>query len=161
MDPTFDLQTRLYDTERQRDLTQLRLEMTQIHQPAPNQAAPKSRHQHKPKPKQVDYTYYPDGGQCVIWHSNPETPTSDTSDQLPQYVHRTPTPFNITPSPRFAHRRWASRPHSRGTGHPRKSVIVCSNREQTQVHTDLKGEGVDDEDDVLKSKPARCQTPEV
>ncbi|KAG2746074.1 hypothetical protein P692DRAFT_20642251, partial [Suillus brevipes Sb2] len=68
----FELQTRLYDTERQRDLTQLCLEMTQqIHQPAPNQATPKSFS--TPKPKQADYTYYPDGGQCVIWHSDPET----------------------------------------------------------------------------------------
>ncbi|KAG1881212.1 hypothetical protein F4604DRAFT_1678807 [Suillus subluteus] len=159
----FNLQTRLYTTERERDLTQLRLEMTQAHQPTPNQAAPKSRHRRKPKPKHADYTYYPDGGQSVIWHSDPETPASDASDHpptSPQYTHPTPPPFNTTPSPRFAYRRWASRPRSRGAGHPRNSVVIRSNREQTQVHTDIKSEE-DDVDDLPMRKSADCQTPEV
>lgn len=159
----FDLQTRLYDTERERDLTQLRLEMTQMHQPPPNKAAPKTRHQRRPKPKLADYTYYPDGGQCVVWHSDPDTLASDASDHSPsshQYTDPTP-PFNSTPSPRFAHRRWASRPRSRGAGPPRNSMIVRSNRQETQVHTELKSEAVDDVDDLPESKSAYCQSPEV
>ncbi|KAG1809106.1 uncharacterized protein BJ212DRAFT_1484604 [Suillus subaureus] len=102
----FDLQMRLFDVECEHDLTQLHLEMMQMHQPPPNKAAPKTCHQHKPKPKQVDYTYYPDGDQNVIWHSDPETPASDASDHppgSPQYTHPTPPPFNSIPSPQFAH----------------------------------------------------------
>ncbi|KAG1874731.1 hypothetical protein DFJ58DRAFT_638700, partial [Suillus subalutaceus] len=79
----FDLQSRLFDAERERDLTQLRLEMIQMHQPPPKKAAHKTHHQRRPKPKQADYTYYPDGGQSVIWHSDPDTPASDASDHPP------------------------------------------------------------------------------
>ncbi|KAG1852889.1 hypothetical protein DFJ58DRAFT_661033 [Suillus subalutaceus] len=112
----FDLQSRLFDAERERDLTQLHLEMIQMHQPPPKKAAHKTHHQCRPEPKQADYTYYPDGGQSVIWHSDPDTPASDASDHppsSPQYTHPTPPPFNSTPSPRLAFRHWASRPRSR------------------------------------------------
>ncbi|KAG1858731.1 hypothetical protein DFJ58DRAFT_726511 [Suillus subalutaceus] len=139
----FDLQTRLYTTEHKCDLTQLRLEMTQANQPTPNQAAPKSCHRRKPKPKT-------------------QTPASDASDHpptSPQYMHPTPPPFNTTPSPRLAYRRWASRPRSRGAGRPCNSVVIHSNREQTQVHTDIKSE--EDDVDLPMRKSANCQTPEV
>ncbi|KAG2364287.1 hypothetical protein BDR07DRAFT_1482712 [Suillus spraguei] len=86
----FDLQTRLYEAK----------------------SAPKTRHQYKPKPKQADYAYYPNGSQCVVWHSDPDTPASDALDHppsSPQYTHPTPAPFNSTPSSCLAHHCLASR----------------------------------------------------
>ncbi|KAG2342378.1 hypothetical protein BDR05DRAFT_1001003 [Suillus weaverae] len=141
----FDLQSRLYNVERQHDLNQLHLEMMQMHQPAPNQAAPRSHHLHKPKPKQANYTYYPDGGQSVLWHSDPETPVSDASDRplsSPQYGQPTPPPFNTTPS-------------------PRSSFPTIHTHLVRMKELKLKSEGMDDVDDLPMSKLARCQTPEV
>ncbi|KAG2131631.1 hypothetical protein DEU56DRAFT_688381, partial [Suillus clintonianus] len=76
----YDLRTRLYNVERERDLGKLRAEMMQMHASAPIQAPhnvhpnPVSRNarnaRHRYKPKQPSYTYYPDGGQSVIWHSD-------------------------------------------------------------------------------------------
>ncbi|KAG1719710.1 hypothetical protein EDB19DRAFT_1918593 [Suillus lakei] len=62
----YDLRSKLYSVERERDLSQLRVEMMQMHGSAPNPAPRHARHRHKPK--QPSYTYYPDGGQSVIWH---------------------------------------------------------------------------------------------
>ncbi|KAG2343749.1 hypothetical protein BDR05DRAFT_999671 [Suillus weaverae] len=161
----FDLQSQLYDVECQRNLNQLHLEMMQVHQPAPHQAAPRSRHLRKPKPKQANYTYYPDGGQSVLWHSDPETPVSDALDRplsSLQYGHPTPPPFNTTPSPCSSFPHYSYTPRSRGTG-PRNSVVIRSNRQETQVQKELKlkSEGMDDVDDLPMSKLAHCQTPEV
>ncbi|KAG1732841.1 hypothetical protein EDD22DRAFT_762156, partial [Suillus occidentalis] len=64
----YDLRSKLYSVERERDLSQLRVEMMQMHAPAPKPASRHARHRHRPK--QPNYTYYPDGGQSVIWHSD-------------------------------------------------------------------------------------------
>ncbi|KAG2134546.1 uncharacterized protein EDB93DRAFT_1254437 [Suillus bovinus] len=136
--------TRLYEAKPEHDLTQLCLEMTQMQQPPPNKAAHKTHHQCKPK--QADYTYYPNGSQC-------DTPASDASDHRPsssQYTHPTPPPFNSTPSPCFVHHRWASRPHLHG-GLQCNSRIICSSRKETEVCTDLKSVAMDDVDDLPAS----------
>jgi hypothetical protein len=140
----YDLRTKLYAVEHERDLGQLRMEMMQMHGPPPN-PAPRNTHR-RHKPKQASYTYYPDGGQSVIWHSDTETLTnaSDHPPLSPHFTDVTPTDFGTTPSPRRAgpsHRpepfRWASRPRSRG-GHPRNTVVrpSRSRMQGTQEPTD-------------------------
>ncbi|KAG1868350.1 hypothetical protein DFJ58DRAFT_723609 [Suillus subalutaceus] len=143
----YDMRSKLYTVERERDLSQLRVEMMQMHgsapNPAPRHAHPNSapRHaRHRHKPKQPSYTYYPDGGQSVIWHSETETLTnmSDRRSISPHFTDVTPTDFGTTPSPRRGGpSRWASRPRSRG-GYPRNTVVCpsCSRREGIQEPTD-------------------------
>lgn len=125
----YDLRSKLYSVERERDLSQLRAEMMQMHGPAPKPAPRHARHRHRPK--QPNYTYYPDGGQSVIWHSDTDTlgNTSDHHSTSPRFRDVTPPDFGTSPSPRRAGPscrsepyRWASRPRSRG-GHPRNTVV--------------------------------------
>lgn len=137
----YDLRTRLYDVERERDLSKLRAEMLQMHGSAPNQAPParrSSRHRHRPK--LPSYTHYPDGGQSVIWHSDAETLT-DYPPTSPRFTAVTPTDFGTSPSPRRREPfRWASRPRLRGGG-ARNSVVHSRGHGQgRQEPTDLKSE---------------------
>ncbi|KAG2747611.1 hypothetical protein P692DRAFT_20736122, partial [Suillus brevipes Sb2] len=111
----YDLRTRLYDIECEHDLSKLHAEMLQMHGSAPNQAPP-ARHSscHRHRPKLPSYTHYPDGGQCVIWHSDAETLT-DHPLTSPRFTAVTPTDFGTSPSPRRREPpRWASRPRSCG-----------------------------------------------
>ncbi|KIK32392.1 hypothetical protein CY34DRAFT_19082 [Suillus luteus UH-Slu-Lm8-n1] len=137
----YDLRTRLYDVEREHDLSKLRAEMLQMHGSAPNQAPParrSSRHRHRPK--LPSYTHYPDGGQSVIWHSDAETLT-DHPPTSPRFTAVTPTDFGTSPSPRRREPfRWASRPRLRGGG-ARNSVVHSRGHGQgRQEPTDLKSE---------------------
>lgn len=125
----YDLRSKLYSVEREHNLSQLRAEMMQMHGPAPKPAPRHARHQHRPK--QPNYTYYPDGGQSVIWHSDTDTlgNTSDHHSTSPCFRDVTPPDFGTSPSPhragpsrRSEPYRWASRPHSHG-GHPRNTVV--------------------------------------
>jgi hypothetical protein len=140
----YDLRTKLYAVECEHDLGQLHMEMMQMHGPPPNPAPCNTHCRHKPK--QASYTYYPDGGQSVIWHSDTETLTnmSDHPPLFPHFTDVTPTDFGTTPSPRRAgpsHRPepfcWASRPCSCG-GHPCNTVVrpSHSHMQGTQELTD-------------------------